>query len=96
MKAVTVLVAITVSVICLTVTCTIRAAPVQIRTNSDLAALLKAQLLKSIVGQAFIQQEESLSSEDKERAVTYCKLIVHQHRCIHHLLIENHPGMVPV
>ena len=66
---------ITVAVICLTVTCTTLAAPVQVRTNSDLALLKTQLLIQSIVGQAFIQQEESLSSEDKQKAVMYCKLI---------------------
>ena len=48
------------------------AAPTQSKANSD----LKNQLLKSIINQAIVQQEDSHSNKDKEMAATFCKLTV--------------------
>ena len=63
-------VAITVSLVGMSLTCATQAAPTQ--SNSCLG--LKNQLLKSIVKQALIQQEDSASNKDKEMAETFCKL----------------------
>ena len=63
-------VAITVSLIGMSLTYATQAAPMQ--SKSCLG--LKNQLLKSIVNQALIQQEDSASNKDKEMAETFCKL----------------------
>ena len=51
---------------------TLAAPTAQRKTDSD----YRYQLLKSIISKALIQQENSPSTEDKEMAATFCKLIV--------------------
>ena len=67
-----VFVAITVSLVGMSLTYATQAAP----TQSNSCLRLKNQLLKSIVKQALIQQEDSASNKDKEMAetLTFCKL----------------------
>ena len=67
-----VFVATAVALISISLTWATLAAPIWSKANSD----LKNQLLKSIINQAIIQQEDSHSTKDKEMAATFCKLAV--------------------
>ena len=70
-----VLVTATVTVISLSLVCTVLGAPIQLKTDSDLTLLSLIQLLqKQISNEALIQQEPS-PSQDQEMARTYCKLL---------------------
>ena len=64
--------ATTTALISLSLAWTTLAAPVQWKATAD----LKNRLLKSIISQALIQQEDSSSARDREMASTFCKLIV--------------------
>lgn len=68
------LVVTTIVLISLCLTWTTQAAPTQWNTNYP---SLKDQLYKSIISQAFVQQEDSPSIKDKDKdmAATYCKLL---------------------
>ena len=60
----------TVALISLSLTWTALAAPMQWKPTSDLK-----NELKSLLSQVGIQQEDSRSTNDKELAATYCKLV---------------------
>ena len=67
-----ILVATTVALISiLSLTYTALAAPMQWKSTSD----LKTGKLKSLLSQIRIQQEDSHSTNDKEMAATFCKLV---------------------
>ena len=59
-----------IALISISLTWATSAAPTQSKANSD----LKNQLLKSLINQAIIQQEDSHSNKDEEMAATFCKL----------------------
>ena len=87
--------ATTVALISLSLAWTTLAAPVQWKAKPDLTSL-KNQLLKSIINQALIQQEDSKisSTKDKEMASTYCKLLIQVMKSLHLFNKELEDGSV--
>ena len=66
-----VFVATAVALISLSLAWTTLAAPIEWATSE-----FKNQLLKSIISEALIQQEDAPSAEDKEMAAKFCKIMV--------------------
>ena len=68
-----ILVATTVALISLTLTLATLAAPTQWKTDN-----MKNQLLKSIINQALLQQEDSPSTKDKDKEMvaSFCKILI--------------------
>ena len=68
-----ILVATTVALISLSLSWATLAAPMQWKTDN-----VKNQLLKSIISQALVQQEDSSSTKDKDKEMvaSFCKIII--------------------
>ena len=70
MKAILVATTVTVTLISLNLTRATLAAPTQWKID------MKYQLLKSLISQALVQQQDSPSTEDKEMVASFCKILI--------------------
>ena len=70
MKVIFVATTVTVAFISLSLTRATLAAPTQWKID------MKNQLLKSLISQALVQQQDSPSTEDKEMVASFCKILI--------------------